>query len=246
MALFEGREIVDMSYSYSSNTIHWPTEKSFLLEKGFHGFTSHGYYYSSNSFTTAEHAGTHVDAPIHFHENGKTIDEIELQELMGPLVVIDVTEKSQIDRDYRVNSEDFLNFEEKYGKIPDASIILLETGFGKFWPDAEKYLGTNKVGEEALPDLHFPGLHQEGAQWLVDNRNIKSIGIDTSSIDYGQSSLFESHVILCGNNIKIFENVANVDKVPVVNAYIVALPMKIEGGTGSPCRIMAYWDRNNT
>jgi kynurenine formamidase len=240
----EGANIVDLSHPFSSETIVWPTdEKCFKLEKEFYGMTPHGYFYSANHYSSPEHAGTHVDAPIHFSENGKTIDQIPLSQFMGPLVVIDVTMKVIEDQDYMVGVEDFKEYEKTHGKIPSGAIILLLTGFGKLWPDAKKYLGTDLRGEEALTKLRFPGLNPEGAIWLVNNTTIKGIGIDTASIDNGKSKLFESHQILCTNNILIFENVANLHLVPVTGAYVIALPMKIEGGTGAPVRFMVSWNK---
>lgn len=123
--------------------------------------------------------------------------------------------------------------------IPDGSIVLLETGYSRFYPDKEKYLGTDQRGDEAVKLLHFPGLSAEASQWLVDNRTIKSIGIDTPSIDYGQSQNFESHVNLMTRNIPAFENLANLDKLPSKGFEVIALPMKIKGGSGAPLRIVA-------
>lgn len=124
-------------------------------------------------------------------------------------------------------------------QIPNESIVLLETGFSKFYPDKEKYLGTLERGTEAVKELHFPGLSPEAAEWLVGNRKINAIGLDTPSIDYGQSTLFKSHVILLSENIPAFENLTNLDKLPSKGFEIIALPMKIKGGSGSPLRIIA-------
>jgi len=240
----EGVNIVDLTHSFSSETIVWPTdERTFSLEKEFHGVTPKGYFYSANHYSSPEHAGTHVDAPIHFSENGKSIDQIPLDQFMGPLVVIDVTSKVVSHLDYQVVAEDFENYETAHGKIPAGAIILLLTGYGKLWPNPKKYLGTEERGESALAKLRFPGLHPDGATWLVNNSSIKGIGIDTASIDNGQSQLFESHQILCGNNILIFENVANIHSVPVKGGYVIALPMKIQGGTGAPVRFMVTWNK---
>ena len=152
---------------------------------------------------------------------------------------MDVSEKALSNPDYLVGIEDFKNWESKNGKIPDGSIVLLNTGYAKFWPDKVKYMGTDKRGPEAVKELHFPGLDPKAATWLVENRNINAIGLDTPSIDYGQSQLFESHQILFKENIPAFENVANLDKLPPKGAFVVALPMKIKGGSGGPLRIVA-------
>lgn len=238
-APFQGRWI-DLSYEYSDETIYWPTAEPFKLEVVFAGMTDAGYYYSANTFCTAEHGGTHIDAPVHFAEGKWSVEQIPIDRLIGPAIVVDVSEKALADRDYQVSVEDFTAWESQHGKIADGTIVLLRTGYGQYWPDRVKYMGTDRRGEEAVADLHFPGLHPQAAQWLVDNRNIDAIGLDTPSIDYGQSKTFESHQILYKQNIPAFENVANLDQVPVTGAWVIALPMKIKGGTGGPLRIVAF------
>ena len=190
----------------------------------------------------AEHGGTHIDAPIHFAENGQTVDEVPLEQLVGAGIKIDVSQNAINEPDYLVSVEDLKDWEAKNGKIPDDCIVLLQTGFASYYPDKIKYLGTDRRGEDAVKDLHFPGLAPEAATWLMENRNIKSIGIDTPSIDYGQSQDFESHVILLTRNIPAFENVANMDQLPSKDFQIVALPIKIKGGSGGPLRIIALMD----
>ncbi|PYR12982.1 MAG: cyclase, partial [Acidobacteria bacterium] len=113
------------------------------------------------------------------------------------------------------------------------------TGYSKYWPDAVKYLGTAERGEGAVPKLHFPGLHPDAAKWLAEARRIKAVGIDTASIDYGQSTMYETHRILYERDIPAFENMTNLDRLPARGALIVALPMKIKGGSGAPLRAIA-------
>jgi kynurenine formamidase len=141
--------------------------------------------------------------------------------------------------DYQVTTKDFVDWEKKHGRIPAGSILLLRTGFGRFYPDRTKYLGTEDRGAEAVTKLHFPGLHPDAARWLTANRSIKAIGLDTASIDYGQSTLFESHRVLFDKNIPAFENVANLERLPPKGFAVIALPMKIKGGSGGPLRIVA-------
>lgn len=236
---FPSGEILDLSYAYDSTTIYWPTEKGFVFEKGFEGVTPGGYYYTANRFWAPEHGGTHIDAPIHFAQGKETVDQIPLEQLMGPGIVIDVSEKCATDRDYQVQVTDLEGWEKKHGDSLDGKIVLLRTGFGKYWPDREKYMGTNERGDSAVAKLHFPGLHPDAAKWLVENRKIKAIGLDTPSIDYGQSKSFGTHVTLYAQNIPAFENVANLDQLPEEGFTIIALPMKIKGGSGGPLRIIA-------
>ncbi len=231
---------LDLSYDLSDETIYWPTSEPFRLNTVYEGMTEKGYYYSAYQFCAAEHGGTHIDAPIHFAEGHRTVDKIPLTQLIAPAVKIDVSGNVIGNRDYQVNVEDFREWETRNGKIPDGNIVLLQTGFGQYWPDREKYLGTDKRGDAGLAELHFPGLLPEAAAWLVKNRRINAIGIDTASIDFGQSQTFGSHVILMGQDIPAFENVANLGKVPTKGAQIIALPMKIKGGSGGPLRIIAF------
>ena len=231
--------LIDLTHEYSNETLYWPTEKGFELESEYDGINEKGYYYSAKKFCAPEHGGTHMDAPIHFLENGKTVDQISLSDLIGDCVVIDVSTKAQSDPDYQISEHDIKNWENSFGTIPDSCIVLLFTGYCKYWPNRLKYLGTSKIGVDALPELHFPGLQPDACSWLVKNRKIKAIGIDTQSIDYGQSTNFETHRILCSANIPFFENVANLDKLPPTNFISIALPMKIKDGSGAPLRLIA-------
>lgn len=235
----EGRWI-DLTHDFSDETVYWVTAEPFKRTTVAEGTTPGGYYYSAYNFSGAEHGGTHIDSPIHFAEGKKTVDQIGLDQLIAHGVKIDVSAKAANDRDYQITTDDIANWESANGKIPEWSIVLFQTGFGSKWPDKKAYLGTDQKSPDAVKDLHFPGLHPDAAKWLVENRKIHAVAIDTASIDYGQSALFESHVALMTNNIPAFENVANVDKLPAKGFHIIALPMKIKGGSGAPLRIVAF------
>lgn len=236
---FPAGEIVDLSHTYDSQTIYWPTAEGFQLRRDADGVTPAGYYYAANSFFTSEHGGTHIDAPIHFAEGHQTVDKIPLDRLIGPAVIVDVTQQSGGDADYQVTVADFQRFEQEHGAIPKDAIVLLRTGFSTRWPGAERYLGTTLRGEEGARSLHFPGLHPDAARWIVANRPIRAIGIDTASIDNGPSTLFESHRALYEHDIPAFENLTALDRLPVTGAFVIALPMKIGGGSGAPLRAVA-------
>ena len=238
-AVFDGSggRWIDLSYAYSEETLYWPTEDGFQLEELAYGETEAGYFYSSYKISTAEHGGTHLDAPIHFSRGGMSAEQIPLDRLIAPAVVVDVAARAT--PDYLIDVGDLEEWERTHGRIPDGAILLLRTGWGERWPDRLGYLGTERTGPEAVAELHFPGIHPEAARWITDQRNVAAVGIDTPSIDYGQSTGFEVHVIIYGSDIPGFENVANLQEIPEVGAFVVALPMKVAGGSGGPLRIVA-------
>jgi kynurenine formamidase len=232
-------EIVDLSHAYDAQTIVWPTSDRFRLERTFDGLTPQGFYYAANNLFTAEHGGTHLDAPVHFARGAQTVDQIPVERFVGAAVVVDVVAQAERDRDYQVTVDDLLRIEREQGEIPREAIVLVRTGFSRRWPDAERYLGTAARGADAVRNLHFPGLHPDAARWLVANRPIKAIGIDTASIDYGQSTLYEAHRVLFERNVPAFENLTALERLPARGAVVVALPMKIGGGSGAPLRAVA-------
>jgi kynurenine formamidase len=238
-ALLSSGTWVDLSHDFSSETIYWPTAKPFTLDVVSAQMTPGGFYYAANDFATSEHGGTHLDAPIHFAEGRQTADQIPLEHLIGAAVVVDVTAPADANADYRLDARALEEWERQNGRIPDGTIVLIRTGWSSRWPDKARYLGTTKTGPAGVAELHFPGIDSSAARWLVAERRVKAVGIDTPSIDYGQSGTYDSHRILLGQNIPAFENVAGLEHLPARGAYVVALPMKIKGGSGGPLRIVA-------
>ncbi len=234
-----GQGWIDLTHAFDGDTIYWPTEPGFRFERGNNGVTPKGYYYAANRFATAEHGGTHLDAPRHFAEGKHTVDEVPLDRLVGEAVVIDVAAKCAANPVYEVTADDLVAWETKHGRQLVDVVVLLRTGWAKHWGDRAAYLGTDKTGPDAVLLLRFPGLAPDAAKWLVEHRRVKAVGIDTASIDHGPSTLFGSHVALCSGNIPVFENVADMSSLPSQGATVVALPMKIAGGSGGPLRIIA-------
>ncbi len=230
---------VDLSHDFSDSTIYWPTAKPFALDVVSAEMTPGGFFYASNDFSASEHGGTHLDAPIHFAEGRQTADQIPLDRLIGPAVVVDVVARADADRDYRLDVPALEAWEQANARIPDGSIVLVRTGWSSRWPDKARYLGTAKTGPAGVAELHFPGIDSSAARWLAQERQVKAVGIDTPSIDYGQSQSYDTHRILMGQNIPAFENVASLERLPPRGALVVALPMKIKGGSGGPLRIVA-------
>ncbi|MEW5900220.1 MAG: cyclase family protein [Acidobacteriota bacterium] len=233
-------KILEMSYPYEESTIFWPTAKPFYLEKLNWGISAGGWWYASNEYSASEHGGTHADAPIHFAERGRTIDEIPIAEWIGPAVRIDVTVQCAKNRDYTLTVEDITNWEKKFGRVPDGAWVIMYTGIGtKYYPDKKRVLGTDKRGAEAIPELSFPGFGPEVAEFLVKERNITGVALDTPSIDAGKRTDFKVHQIICGANKLALENIANLDRLPPSGATLFVIPMLIKEGTGSPARVFA-------
>ncbi|MCP3675646.1 MAG: cyclase family protein [Gammaproteobacteria bacterium] len=238
--IFSKGKWIDLTHNLSEQAIFWPTADTFKKTTVFEGHTDNGYYYSAFNFSTSEHGGTHLDAPIHFAENRLSTDQIPIDQLIGNGVVIRISEKVLENRNYQFSVDDILQWEKNYGQIPKNSILLIDTGSSKYWPNKKQYMGTEKRGAEGVKELKFPGIHPEAAKFLVTKRKIKAVGLDTPSIDFGGSKLFESHRILYDKNIVGFENVANLDQLPATGVTIIALPTKIQGGSGGPLRIVAF------
>ncbi|MFU8877674.1 MAG: cyclase family protein [Wenzhouxiangellaceae bacterium] len=230
--------LVDLTHPFNENTVYWPTAPSgFELDVLAHGETEGGWFYSANAFSSPEHGGTHLDAPIHFFAGRHSVDEIPLQRLVGPAVVIDVSAEAARDPDYRLSRDDVLAFESEHGRIAAGSIVLLHTGWSERWPDVKRYLGDDTPGDAS--GLHFPSFGAEAAQLLVIERQAAMLGVDTASIDYGQSRDFAVHRIAAEHNVPGLENLTGLERLPPTGTRVIALPMKIEGGSGAPVRVIA-------
>jgi kynurenine formamidase len=230
--------LVDLTFAFDDTTVYWPTSPSgFRLDTLAWGATEGGYFYASASLATPEHGGTHLDAPIHFGEGRQTTDQIPLAKLIAPGVIIDVSESAAQNQDYRLTPDDVLRFEQAHGRIPPRTIVLLRTGWGRRWPDRKAYLGDDTPGDASA--LHFPSFGEEAARLLVEGRQVAALGVDAASIDYGASRDFAVHRIAAAADVPGLENLANLDELPETGFIVIALPMKIRGGTGGPLRAVA-------
>ena len=231
-------KVVDLTHPFDEKTIYWPTSPSaFELKKLDDGQTPGGWFYRSNAFCTPEHGGTHLDAPSHFAKDAQAADQIPVRRLIAPAAVIDVRAQAAKNPDYRLTLADVKAWEKAHGAVPAGTIVLLRTGWSARWPDRKAYLGDDTPGDASK--LHFPSYGDEAAKYLVADRKVAALGVDTASIDYGASKDFSVHVLANGANVFGLENVANLDAVPEWGAWVAALPMKIAGGSGGPVRIVA-------
>jgi kynurenine formamidase len=230
--------VVDLTHPFDERTPYWPTATSgFKLERVHYGKTDAGYFYSAYSFCAPEHGGTHLDAPIHFGEGRWTADQIPVDRLVRPAAVIDVAAASAADADHRLTVEELKAWEASHGRIAEGTIVLLRTGWSARWPDKKRYLGDDTPGDASR--LHFPSYGAEAARILVADRKVAALGVDTASIDPGSAKDFPVHQIVAAANVPGFENLAGLDVLPPTGAWVVALPMKIAGGSGGPLRAIA-------
>ena len=183
-----------------------------------------------------------MDAPAHFAEGGRFLAEIPADRLNGPAVVIDISNKTAQSADAELEIKDLVAWESEYGEIPDGAYVFMYSNWSPRWPDESRYFGS---ATNDLTDLHYPGFSIEAADWLVQNRNIYAVGVDTCSPDGGIRTTFPVHTLLCGKDIFIMENVGNLDQVPPSGATVYAFPMKIKFGSGGPARIIAYIPEDN-
>jgi kynurenine formamidase len=231
-------QVVDLSHPFDAQTLYWPTAPSgFELEQLEHGQTPGGYFYSANRFCTPEHGGTHLDAPMHFGEGKWTAADVPPQRLIAPAFVIDVRARAAADPDYRLVPSDITAFEQANGVIPSGATVLLWTGWETRWPDRKAYFGDDRPGK--TDDLHFPSYGEAAARVLIEQRGVYAIGVDTPSIDYGPSHAFEVHRLAAAHDVVGIENLRGLGELPATGAWIVALPLKIAGGSGSPLRAVA-------
>lgn len=229
VAIPAGR-IVDMTYTINGKLPSWPGDERTFEAQVVATPAKDGYF--ARSFWTLEHYGTHLDAPSHFL--GKTtLDQIEVSHFFGPAVVINVSDEAAKDADYRLTADRVAKWEATHGRIQPGSIVLMRTGWASRWPNQARYRNQDSKGV-----MHFPGFSVESAK-LVMARGAVGLGIDTLSIDYGASPNFEVHHVDLPAGLYNLENLAHLDQLPATGAFLIAAPIKLEGGSGGPCRVFA-------
>jgi kynurenine formamidase len=235
-------DLIDLTHPLNASTVFWPTSPSgFEMKRLAYGETPGGYFYSANSIATPEHGGTHLDAPIHFSESGRTVERVPLKQLVAAAVVLDVSVQAKANPDYRASIQDIRDFESHHGRIPAGAIALLRTGWSRRYPDRKSYLGDDTPNDAS--HLHFPSFGVEAARMLIVERKVAALGVDTASIDYGPSADFPVHRLASAHNIPGLENLSSLERLPPKGALVIALPIKIEGGSGAPIRAIALVEK---
>lgn len=240
--------IIDLSHPLNSGTLHWLDARDFELKVTQNGTIrkgDHSYWVQQDEIHLGTHTGTHLDAPCHFARGKWSVADIPLKNFIDrPAAVIDIVQQSLAIRDYELSVEDIKEWEKVNNEISDGAVVLVRTGWSRFWPKKLEYFGTDT---KDLSLLHFPGVHPAAAEWLIENRKIVGIGIDGPSIDNGQSPQTKSHQLFAAKNIYHLENIAQtIHKLPAIGAKLTLLPLKIEGASGVPVTVIAKIDSSET
>ena len=223
--------VIDLSYALSDKLVPWPSDAKAFEAKVNANVEKNGYF--TRSFWMLEHYGTHMDAPAHFPPGTTTVDKIPAEKFFGPAVILDVRSESDRDPDYELTLKRIEAWEANHGKIPAGAIVLLRTGWASRWPDAARYRNQDANGK-----MHFPGFSVEAAKALLA-RKVSGLGCDTLSIDPGNSSNFPVHHLVLGAGVYQLENLADLKDLPESGAFLIAAPIKLEGGSGGPVRVFA-------
>jgi kynurenine formamidase len=227
--------VIDLSYTISDHLPPWPGDKKTF--EAFPNATIERDGYFTRSFWMLEHYGTHLDAPAHFPPGKTTVDEIPAHKLIGPCVLLDVFNENRRTNsdaaDYRLPASRVEEWEARHGNIPEGAIVLLRTRCSAQWNDADRYRGLDAAGS-----MHFPGFSVEAVQYLISKR-INGIGADAMSVDAGDSKDYAVHTLALGSDLFQLENLSDLSEVPEAGALLIVAPIKLEGGSGGPCRVFA-------
>jgi kynurenine formamidase len=223
--------VLDLSYAINDKLVPWPGDENFFEAKVNATIEKNGYF--TRSFWMLEHYGTHLDAPAHFPPGKATVDQIPVKQLMGPAVVLDARAEGAKDADYQLPAAGVEEWEKRHGRIPEGAIVVLRTGWASRWPDAKRYRNQDAQGK-----MHFPGFSTGVAKLLIE-RKVSGLGCDTMSVDYGASGDFAVHRLALGAGLYHLENLADLSEMPENGAFLIAAPIKLEGGSGGPVRVFA-------
>jgi kynurenine formamidase len=223
--------IIDLTHTLNDHLPPWPGDTKSFEARPNATIEKDGYF--TRSFWTLEHYGTHLDAPAHFPPGKTTVDHIPVNKLVGPAVVMGIPQESGADLDYQLPVSRVKEWEKAHGPVPEGAIVLLCTGCASRWPDAARYRNLDSAGA-----MHFPGFSAEAVQYLIAKR-VSGIGADAMSVDPGNSRTYDVHRLALGSDLYQLENLADLSALPEAGAWLIVAPIKLEGGSGGPCRVFA-------
>lgn len=189
--------------------------------------------FNLNEWVLNEHTGTHLDSPFHFSEDGQTCDEIPVDNLVAPLVVVDIAQKAEDNPDAQLTPDDIRDWMSANGDIPGGACVAMHSGWARY-ATGEKFRNADADGK-----MHFPGFHVEAAEMLMEEGSVVGMAVDTLSLDFGVSADFATHYKWLPTNRWGIECIAGLGDVPASGATIIVGAPKIVGATGGPSRIMA-------
>jgi kynurenine formamidase len=232
--LLASKRFVDLTHTFGPTTPHW---KGFGEEtvKSLYTIKKDGFHVQQ--FTHVGQWGTHIDPPAHFHEGLRTVDQIPVQEMVLPLVVIDVHSKVAMNPDYTLTLEDVRAWEAKHGRIPQHAFVAMRTDWSKRWPDQDAMQNRDPAGV-----AHYPGWSKPVLKLLYEDRGITASGHETTDTDPGLATTKDDYSLesyILGLNHYQIEMLANLDQVPEAGALVIVMWPKQEGGTGFPARVIA-------
>ncbi|XP_055354209.1 isatin hydrolase-like [Paramacrobiotus metropolitanus] len=242
---FSSDRILDLSYTYDKNTVYWPHGKGYdtfnLTMIAYNEADPDKIFYRAGYYSTGEHGGTHIDTPAHLLRNGTDAENLEIQQLIGPAVVISIAEHIQAGHlDYALSPSDVSQWESQHGRIPDGAFVFLFADWGQRWPDRQRVFNVDDLSDYS--HMRFPGFHPDAIQWLITQRDIRGVASDGPSVESSvdiASERMGTHILLAKHNRIGVENVANLHKVPATGATVILMPMKISNATGAPLRLFA-------
>jgi kynurenine formamidase len=225
------KDLVDLSHVYSEDFPGFPGTPATTRET-FVTIPTGGFY--GQVWSLWEHTCTHMDVPAHFVEGGRTSPELSLDELVAPIVVVDISKRVAREPDTAVTPDDLARFERRHGRIPKGAVVAMYSGWESRAGDVDAYRNADAGGT-----MRFPGWGKEAVEWLLERRRIRGIGVDTLSLDPGSSATFDAHLTVLGADRYGIENFANLKHLPARGATLVLGLVPWREGSGGPCRAFA-------
>lgn len=225
------KQVIHLSHVIDLNIPQWPGDPPVEFETVAER-EQDGYYL--RRFSIGEHSATHINAPNSFYADGASIDQYPAQQLVVPSVVINICSQAAANPDYALAIADILAWEQQYGLVPAFSVVLLYTGWQSKWLDTEQF-----IKQDAIGGRHFPGFSREATGFLLSERQIAGVGIDTHGVDSGQDDTFASNRLVLAHRCIVLENLTNLDQLPPIGTTLVIGVLRLRGGSGSPAAVLA-------